>query len=262
MTSDDLQEYDDAEVFLLEEVWGDGFLSPGGPDEIRKIVDGVAFDGASVLDIGCGTGGISVFLAEAFEPAEVVGVDIDPGLVERANARAGQSGKAARLKFTCVEPGSLPFENASFDVVFSKDAMIHIADKEALFADIFRVLKPGGMIAACDWMSSTDDQLSQEMITYIELENLGFAMASPARYERAMALAGFTGIVMTDRNAWYKPLVKQEIEALSGPLYERLVEKVGQEFVDHSIEVWRALKVVVDSGEHRPTHMRAHKPAA
>ena len=67
---------------------------------------------------------------------------------------------------------------------------------------------------------------------------------------------------MTDRNAWYKPLAHKEHEALSGPLYERLVELVGQEFADHEIEIWRALTVVVDSGELRPNHMRARKPAA
>ncbi len=261
MTSEQSQEYDDAMVSLLEQVWGDGFLSPGGPDEIRMIVDSIELSGKTVLDIGCGTGGIGQFLAESFDPEQIVGVDVDPGLIERASSRAEQTKLGERLRFQCVVPGPLPFEDGSFDVVFSKDAMIHIGDKEALFEDIFRVLAPGGVIAACDWMSSTDGPFSAELKNYIELEDLGFGMASPARYRKAMAEAGFHDIQMTDRNAWYKPLVSKECEALSGPLYERLVETVGQEFVDHSIDVWRALKVVVDRGELRPNHMRARKPA-
>lgn len=261
MTSEQSQEYDDAMVSLLEQVWGDGFLSPGGPDEIRMIVDGIELSGKTVLDIGCGTGGIGQFLAESFNPEQIVGVDVDPGLIERASNRAKQMDLGERLRFECVVPGPLPFEEGSFDVVFSKDAMIHIGDKEALFEDIFRVLAPGGVLAACDWMSSTEGPFSAELEKYIELEDLGFGMGSPARYRKAMAEAGFNDIQMTDRNAWCKPLVSKECEALSGPLYERLVKTVGQEFVDHSIDVWHALKVVVDRGELRPNHMRARKPA-
>ncbi len=142
MTTKPLQEYDDAEIFVLEQVWGEGFLSPGGPDEIRRIVDGVELSGKKVIDLGCGTGGISQFLAETFEPAQLVGIDVDLGLIERAAKRVAQSSLSDHLKFKCVAPGPLPFADGSFDVVFSKDAMIHIADKEALFADIFRVLVP------------------------------------------------------------------------------------------------------------------------
>lgn len=262
MSSEQGQEYDDAMVALLEQVWGDGFLSPGGPDEIKRIVKGVDFSNTKVLDIGCGTGGIGQFLTETFNPARLVGIDIDPGLVEHANSRASKAGLDGQLMFKCVEPGPLPFANDSFDVVFSKDAMIHIADKETLFKDIFRVLAPGGVVAACDWMSSNDGPFSPELKRYIELEDLGFGMGSPARYSNAMAEAGFADIRMTDRNTWYKGIVTKELDALSGPLYANLIERLGQDFVDHSIRVWQALKIVVDRGELRPTHMRAHKPTA
>ncbi len=50
-------------------------------------------------------------------------------------------------------------------MVFSKDAMVHIPDKEALFADIFRVLKPGGSVIAGDWMSSTEAPFSPRWTT-------------------------------------------------------------------------------------------------
>ncbi len=260
MTQDHGQEYDDAMVTLLEAVWGDGFLSPGGPDEIRKIVEGVDFADKRVLDIGCGTGGIGLFLAEHYSPASFTGVDVDSGLVARANADCEKRGLQQRVTFVCVEPGPLPFDAGTFDVVFSKDAMIHIADKESLFREVFRVLSPGGLVAACDWMSSTDGPFSEELKTYIALEDLGFGMASPDRYERAMTGAGFKDIAMTDRNPWYKEKVAHECEALTGALYKGLVDQVGQDFVDHSIDIWQALKVVVDSGELRPTHMRARKP--
>jgi phosphoethanolamine N-methyltransferase len=166
------------------------------------------------------------------------------------------------VSFQTVTPGPLPFSDGSFDVVFSKDAMVHIADKEALFAEIFRVLRPGGCIAASDWMSSTEAPFSAEMDYYIKVEGLGFGIGSPPRYHAAMAQAGFRDIRMIDRNDWYKPLAHREHDAIAGPLYDQLVARVGNAFVDNGIEIWRALAVVVDSGELRPGHMRAMKPGA
>ena len=261
MTSKQTREYDDAMVAVLDAVWGEGYMSPGGPDEIRLIVEGVALAGKAVLDLGCGTGGITRFLAETFQPARIVGIDVDAGLIARATKRAAEAGLGDSLSFQTVTPGPLPFADGSFDVVFSKDAMVHIADKEALFAEIFRVLRPSGSIAAGDWMSSTDGPFSAAMTYYLEAEGLGLGMGSPARYCSAMAQAGFRDIHMIDRNEWYRPIAHREQVALAGPLYDQLVARVGKAFVDHEIEVWRALTVVVDNGELRPGHLRAHKPA-
>src|SRR6185312_2832566 len=261
MKSEQTQDYDDALVALLELVWGEGYLSPGGPDEIRAIVEGAELAGKAVLDLGCGTGGITTFLAETYRPASILGVDIDRGLIERATRRAAAAGLGQSVTFRTVAPGPLPFAAGAFDLVFSKDAMVHIEDKEALFADIFRVLRPGGGVAASDWMSATDGPFSAAMAYYLQAEGLGFGMASPTRYRTALAQAGFRDIRMIDRNAWYRPLAHREHDALAGPLYDQLVARVGKAFVDHEIEVWRAMTVVVDSGELRPGHLRACEPA-
>jgi len=260
MTPEQTLEYDDALVTVLEAVWGEGYLSPGGSDEIRMIVDGVALTGKAVLDLGCGTGGITRFLAEVYRPACIVGIDVDSGLIARATSRASKTGLGNSLTFRTVTPGPLPFADSSFDVVFSKDAMVHVADKEALFAEIFRVLRPGGIVAAGDWMSVTDGPFSAAMTHYLEVEGLGFGIGSPARYRSAMVQAGFRDIRMIDRNEWYRPLAHREYDAVAGPLYDQLVARVGKAFVDREVEVWRALTVVVDSGELRPGHLRARKP--
>lgn len=260
MMSEQTQEYDDALVAVLEAVWGEGYMSPGGPDEIRLIVEGVDLAGKEMLDLGCGTGGITRFLAETYWPACSVGIDVDAGLIARATERTSKAGAGNRVTFRTVTPGPLPFADGSFDVVFSKDAMVHIADKEALFAEIFRVLRPGGIVAAGDWMSSTDGPFSDAMTDYLDAEGLGFGIASPARYRSAMVQAGFRDIRMIDRNEWYRPVAHREYDAVTGPLHDQLVARVGKAFVDHEIEVWRTLTVVVDSGELRPGHLRAHKP--
>ena len=67
------QDYDDKLVTVLEALWGDGYLSPGGNDETSVVLQRVHLTGARVVDLGCGTGGSALFIAEQFDPAEVVG---------------------------------------------------------------------------------------------------------------------------------------------------------------------------------------------
>jgi phosphoethanolamine N-methyltransferase len=99
------------------------------------------------------------------------------------------------------------------------------------------------------------------MQQYIESEGLSFDMSPPERYEKALAKAGFKDIVLRDRNSWYRQLARKEYEQMKGPLYQTLVERAGRVETDRNIETWRTMCVVLDSGELRPGHMRAVKPA-
>jgi phosphoethanolamine N-methyltransferase len=253
------QEYDPAFVELLESVWGEGFLSPGGAEEVHRILAGVDVRGASVLDIGCGTGGASFLMANALKAGRVVGIDVSPAVIAEAEARGRKCAPAGRPDFRLVEPGPLPFPNDEFDVVFSKDSLIHIPDKLAISREILRVLRPGGVFAASDWLRG-EGPISPQLQYYLDVEALGFGMGTAVDYRRALVAAGFLDVRLTDRNEWYRAIAHEEHAALSGPLYARLVERVGEEFTRHEIEVWRALTVVLDSGELRPTHLRARKP--
>ena len=158
-------------------------------------------------------------------------------------------------------PDPCPSPTQTFDMVFSKDALLHVPDKDALFAEIFRVLKPGGVFAASNWMISHDGEPSPEMKDYIAAEGLSFAMASPARYAAAMRRAGFADVVTRDRNPWYRDVARGELEQLKGPLYDKVAAVVGSAYVDKNIKTWEAMQKVLDSGEHRPTHLRGWKPA-
>ena len=55
-------EYDDTLVAMLEMIWGEGFLSPGGAEEVALLLEGEYISGKKVIDIGCGIGGIDVLL--------------------------------------------------------------------------------------------------------------------------------------------------------------------------------------------------------
>jgi ubiquinone/menaquinone biosynthesis C-methylase UbiE len=253
-------EYDDQEIWFLEAMWGEGYLSPGGPNEVRRIVEDVDFSGKQVLDFGCGCGGVSLFLAQEFPLAHITGFDVEGPVIERARRRANAKNMGDRIDFVRGQPGPLPFQEAGFDVVFSKDALSHIADKEALFREVYRVLRPGGVFAASDWLISHDGPMSVEMKEFLAAADLSFGLASPDRHEAAMRDAGFEKVSLRDRNSWYRAEAREELERLKGPLFDKVVAEVGEEMVANAIWVWTAMIKVLDSGEHRPTHLRAARP--
>lgn len=259
-TADAEPEYDNTAIRFLEALWGDGYLSPGGPEEVDRVVEGLSLRGKAVLDLGCGSGGITLHLVERQGAAHATGFDVERPVIETARQRAAARGLSDRVNFVQTPPGRLPFADASFDVVFSKDALLHVPDKDGLFAEIFRVLRPGGSFAASNWMISHDGEPSQEMKAYVAAEGLSFAMASPARYAEAMRHAGFADVTVRDRNPWYREVAREELARLKGPLYPTVAASVGAAYVDKNIRTWEAMQKVLDSGEHRPTHLRGRKP--
>ncbi|MEM7195494.1 MAG: methyltransferase domain-containing protein [Pseudomonadota bacterium] len=255
------QEYDDQLMTLLETLWGEGFMSPGGTDEVDRYLDGIDLSGSTVLDIGCGLGGVDLHLINHHHAENVVGIDVDQGLIDRCNELAKKYNLGTRAKFLCVNPGPLEFGDSGFSVVTSKDSIIHIPDKRALAEDIFRVLEPGGWFAASDWLAGYDDNPSSAMQEYLEAEGLDFGLATASIYQQALEDAGFIDVAVVDRNDWYRQQARVEKERLRGDLYASLCAEVGNEFVDHEIEVWEKMILALDEGQLRPTHLRGKKPA-
>jgi phosphoethanolamine N-methyltransferase len=257
--SDDLF-YDESMIAFLGELWGDGYMSPGGPEEVARVLEGIDLAGKTVLDIGCGAGGITVDLVRRHNAGQVIGIDVEREVCAAARRRVEAAGLSGRIEIREVAPGPFPLADASVDIVFSKDSIIHIPDKEWLAAEAFRVLKPDGWFVASDWLISHDGEPSSEMARYIAAEDLGFAMASPSRYRKALEAAGFVDVKLVNRNAWYREVARAEIERLTNSGRAAFEKLVGREALEKEINTWTSMLPVLDSGEHCPHHFRGRKP--
>ena len=225
------------------------------------MLQGLDLAGKAVLDIGCGAGGITAALARDYGAAKVVGIDVEEPVCAAARRQAEKQGVADRVEIEQVTPGPFPFADARFDIVFSKDSIIHIPDKVFLAGEAYRVLKPGGWFAASDWLISHDGAPSPEMADYIAREALDFGMASPARYRAALEDADFTEVSLRNRNPWYREVARRELALLEGPGRAKFEEVCGADEIARQIGTWRSMIVVLDTGEHCPHHFRALKPA-
>jgi ubiquinone/menaquinone biosynthesis C-methylase UbiE len=96
-----------------------------------------------VLDVGCGLGGPARYLAERFG-CEVTGIDLTHEFCEVANWLSALTGLDRRVRVRQGSGTALPFEDASFDLVWTIQMQMNVADKARLYAEIQRVLRPGG----------------------------------------------------------------------------------------------------------------------
>jgi SAM-dependent methyltransferase len=106
--------------------------------------------GERVLDLGSGAGTDSLVAAQMVgDDGSVTGIDMTTAMLAKARAAAAEMG-VANLEFVEAEAERLPFPDESFDVVISNGGIDLIPDKDAVFAEIFRVLAPGGRIQLAD----------------------------------------------------------------------------------------------------------------
>lgn len=115
----------------------------GGPPASRVLAEMGALRGETVLDVGCGIGGPARLLAHELG-CTVTGVDLTHAYIASARTLSDWLGLTGATHFVCGSAVQLPIRDGAFPVVWSQHAAMNIPDKDALYADIARVLQPGG----------------------------------------------------------------------------------------------------------------------
>jgi SAM-dependent methyltransferase len=148
-----------------------------------------------VLEVGCGAGGCALYLSRLTH-AQVTGIDVNASAIEEARTSA-KSMPGARTCFEQMDANeSLPFEDASFDAVFSNDAMCHIPDRSRALKEWYRVLKVNGRMLFTDAMIVTGPITNEQLMTR---SSIGlYVFLPPGENERLIRDAGFDLITSVD----------------------------------------------------------------
>lgn len=164
-----IQQFYDTSSGLWEQIWGEhmhhGYYGLNGTqakdrrhaqiDLIEELLNWSQVQQAEyILDVGCGIGGSSLYLAQKFNAA-VTGITLSPVQAARATERAQEARLTASTKpsaqFQVADALNMPFADQSFDLVWSLESGEHMPDKVQFLQECYRVLKPGGTLLMATW---------------------------------------------------------------------------------------------------------------
>ena len=168
-------------------------LSCGNPFQFAELKAG-----ETVLDLGSG-GGIDCFIAskEVGPQGRVIGVDMTPEMIEKAR-RNKENGNYTNVEFRLGELENLPVADKSVDLVISNCVINLVPDKARVFAEIHRVLVPGGRFVISDMVSrvSIPDYIADSIRAHV-----GCLGAQKDKYLEIIARAGFESILLFESSS-------------------------------------------------------------
>lgn len=165
--------------------------------ELSGQIDGLP-PGARVLDVGSGLGGPSRYFA-AERGWKIDGIDLTPEYVAVATSLSQRVGLGGSVSYRAANAAALPFPDATFDGAYMLHVGMNIPDKKSVFAEVHRVLKPGGLFAIYDIFRQGDGAFVYP-VPWSGAPETNF-IDSVAAYRQMLGAAGFTIEKERDRRA-------------------------------------------------------------
>jgi ubiquinone/menaquinone biosynthesis C-methylase UbiE len=200
--------------------------------------------GLRVLDVGSGLGGSVRYLVSEHQ-CRVTGIDLTREYVDAANALADLVGLKGSVEFRQSSALDMPFEDGSFDVVWTEHIQMNIADKRAFYTEIARVLTPRGRLVFHDIFQGEGGQ-PHYPVPWAEDSSISF-LATPAAVRTILGEVGFKILDWEDKSQhsleWFVSVVEKM--KLSGPLPLGLhllmgnTEKAKFENIIRNLQEWR-----------------------
>ncbi len=200
--------------------------------------------GCRILDVGCGLGGGSIYLARNYK-AEVTGITISPVQVDMAKKAAANKG--ANATFLLMNAETMRFDEL-FDVIWSVESVSHYQKISQFFSSAARSLKPDGIIAMTDWFIKKDlePRVHEEFIHPIEKSML-VELRTMKDYERWM---GENSLQITKSEILNKNCAKTWdvcLDIIKNKTFWKLAAQNGAEFVNF-LRGFRAMRAGFSSG--------------
>lgn len=184
---------------VRRETYGDDFGQSSWvtAEEYRQFIRRLGLASIDhVLDMGSGSGGPALFLAREVG-CRVTGVDVDPSGLENSRGLAESSGLDGRVEFRRADAREpLPFADGTFDAIVCLDAICHMLGRARLFAEWFRILRPGGRVLVTDPVVVVGPVSKEEFAARSSTGPFEFCTAGVN--ERLLEAAGFAGVHAED----------------------------------------------------------------
>jgi len=238
-----------ANRLMRKTIWGNqdigqqSFITPPYLDELirRTGIDADSY----VLDIGSGVGGPAIYIAQK-TGCRIMGIEISNVGVERARKFAADSGLGDRATFHLGDAMEMPFPENTFDVAISLNVINVFKDKEGLFRQVLRVLKPEGLFTFLS--GAVDMPADPEVVKRMSRGCLITEYYDTAgSYKTKLKQAGFRVMEVIEYVEDCRIQIKLWGDAFNKH-YDAIVKEQGKETTDHHIKYFETYVRLIDEG--------------
>jgi len=254
--SEQIQQFYDASSGLWEQIWGEhmhhGYYGADGTqkkdrrqaqiDLIEELLTWAEVQAAeNILDVGCGIGGSSLYLAEKFN-AQATGITLSPVQAARATERALEANLSLRTEFQVANAQEMPFADNSFDLVWSLESGEHMPDKKKFLQECYRVLKPGGKLIMVTWCHRPTDESPLTADEQKHLQDiyrvycLPYVISLP-EYTEIVTACGFKDLRADDWSTAVAPFWDVVIDSAITPQAILGLFKAGQKTIEAALSL-------------------------
>ncbi|GBP00347.1 Phosphoethanolamine N-methyltransferase 3 [Eumeta japonica] len=233
-----------------EWIFGETFLSTGGMETTVQVLKHIQLGkNPKVLDLGSGLGGHSFLFAEKFG-ADVTGLDLSANMIAVARKHLeNRPHLREKVKFQLEDCTKIDFPENTFDLVYSRDTLIHIRNKGDLFRNIFKWLKPDGYVMFTDYVRGEHEhKYSGEFKEYLKKRD--YDMITAIDYKQILQNSGFAEVEVKDWREEFKNALKVELNKLQ-ERREEFLEKFTQDDYDDLESGWLSKIHRAEEGHQR-----------
>jgi len=230
----DKEQYSTNGILRYERIFGEGFVSTGGAETTKEFLNMLKLEAnEKVLDVGCGIGGGDFLMAEKYDTF-VHGMDLSVNMVLIALERASQA-KRSKVSFEIADIMTCDLRPAAYDVIYSRDTILHIEDKLTLFRRFHEMLKPGGRLLISDYCRAPEEP-SPAFAAYIAQR--GYHLHPVQEYGQILTDAGFFSVNAEDRTWQMEASLKREMQTASEEK-DKFVKEFSEEDYDYIVSGWQ-----------------------
>jgi len=225
--------YSRQNILRSEFMYGEGFQSPGGIEAVEAFCSKLCMhEGMKILDFGSGLGGATFYFAERYR-ATVVGLDCSQEMVDISTERKERK-KLANVFFQQGDIRTAVLPPETFDLAWTRDCILYIAEKYLVWKNVYASLKTGGQLFITDFCKGRGP-LSESFITYLGCCH--YHLQDLDTYGQALEAAGFHNIGIEDHTKAFIDSLRDELKALNANRDQFLREFTEGDF-DYLVNRW------------------------